>query len=108
MYTPLPPPSEKRPLFPEGRGSVHRLFSVCALGRLSFQFQIPTKPQILTLAKMSPFSLTLLHLDKLQLAKCDLISSMHSVTKTFPSTLLLGPNSVFTISQEEQLDEIAE
>ena len=35
------------PIFPKGSGgggSVHRLFSVCALGRLSFQFRIPTKP----------------------------------------------------------------
>ena len=30
--------------FLRGGGSVHRLFSVCALGRLSFQFRIPTKP----------------------------------------------------------------
>ena len=35
------------PIFPKGGGggrSVHMLFSVCALGRLSFQFRIPTKP----------------------------------------------------------------
>ena len=38
-YTPPPPSSEKGPLlrfFLRGEGSVHRLFSVCALGRLSF------------------------------------------------------------------------
>ena len=52
---------EGAPFFLRGGGSVHRLFSVCALGRLSFQFRMPTKPQILTLAKMSPISLTLLH-----------------------------------------------
>ena len=48
------------------------------------------KPRIPALAKMSSFSLTLLHLDKWQLAKCDVISSMHSETNTFPSTPLLG------------------
>ena len=96
-----PPPSKKGPLlrfFLRGGGSVHRLFSACALGRLSFQFRIPTKPRIRTLAKMSSFSLSLLHLlhlDKWQLAKCDVISSMYSVTNTFSSTLLLGPHSVY-------------
>ena len=83
---------------------------VCALGRLSFQFRIPTKPRIRTLAKMSSFSLSLLHLlnlDKWQLAKCDVISSMHSVTNTFSSTPLLGPHSVYNLT-EELLDESAE
>ena len=109
MNTLPPPPSEKGP-FLRGGGSVHRLFSVCALGRLSFQFRIPTKPRIRTLAKMSSFSLSLLHLlhlDKWQLAKCDVISSMHSVTNTFSSTPLLGPDSVYDLV-EELLDEIAE
>ena len=86
------------------------LFSVCALGRLTFQFRIPTKPRIRTLAKMSSFSLSLLHLqhlDKWQLAKCEVISSMHSVTNTFSSTPLPGPHSVYDLA-EELLDEIAE
>ena len=64
VHTTLPPLGEAAPspIFPERRGSVHRLFSVCALGRLSFQFRIPTKPRIRTLAKRSSFSLSLLHL----------------------------------------------
>ena len=66
------------------------------------------KPRVPALAKMSSFSLTLLHLDKWQLFKCDVISSMHSETNTFLSTPLLGPHSVYTISQKEQLDETAE
>ena len=36
------------------------------------------KPRTPALAKMSSFSLTLLHLDKWQLAKCNVISSMHA------------------------------
>ena len=46
VHTTHPPLGEAAPspIFPERRGSVHRLFSVCALGRLSFQFRIPTKP----------------------------------------------------------------
>ena len=112
VHTTLPP-SEKGPLlrfFLRGGGSVHRLFSACALGRLSFQFRIPTNLRIRTLAKMSSFSsslLHLLHLDKWQLAKCDVISSMYSVTNTFSSTPLLGPRSVYDLA-EELLDEIAE
>ena len=62
------------------------------------------KPRIPALAKMSSFSMTLLHLNKWQLAKCDVISSMHSATNSFPSTPLLGPYSVFTISRKEQHD----
>ena len=91
-----------------GGGSVHRLFSVCALGRLTFQFRIPTKPRIRTLAKMRLFSLSLLHLLHLdKLAKCDVISFMHSVTNTFSSTPLMGPHSVYDLA-ENLLDEIAE
>ena len=66
------------------------------------------KPRIPPLTKMSSFLLTLLHLDKWQLAKCNVISSMHSETNTFPSTHLLGPHSVSTISLKKQLDETAE
>ena len=66
------------------------------------------KPRVPALAKMSSFSLTLLHLDRWQLFKCDAISSMHSETNTFLSTPLLGPHSVYSISQKEQLDETAE
>ena len=62
------------------------------------------KPRIPALAKMSSFSMTLLHLYKWQLAKCDVISSMHPGTNTFPSTPLLGPHSAFTISRKQQLD----
>ena len=105
--THYPPSSEKGPLlrfFLRGGGSVHRLL---------FQFRIPTKPRIPPLAKMSSFSLSwlrllhLLHLDKWQPAKCDVISSKHSVTNTFSSTPLLGPHPVYDLA-EELLDEIAE
>ena len=112
VHTTLPPLGEAAPspIFPERRGSVHRLFSVCALGRLSFQFRIPTKPRIRTLAKMSSFSLSLLHLlhlDKWQLAKCDVICVGHRVHKWYSSTPLLGPHSVYDFA-EELLDEMAE
>ena len=61
------------------------------------------KPRIPALTKMSSFSLTLLHLDKWKLAKCNAISSTHSDTNTFPSTPLLGPHSISTISRKNNL-----
>ena len=93
--------------------SVCALYTLPPVHRLLFQFRIPTKPRIRPLAKMSSFSLSwlhlldLLHIDKWQPAKCDVKSSMHSVTNTFSSTPLLEPHSVYDLA-EELLDGIAE
>ena len=93
--------------------SVCALYTLPPVQRLLFQFRIPTKPRIRPLAKMSSFSLSWLHLldllriDKWQPAKCDVKSSMHSVTNTFSSTPLLEPHSVYDLA-EELLDGIAE
>ena len=72
------------PIFFKGRrgGVCTQAISVYALGRLSFQFRIPTKP----LLSLNEFiqSLTLLYLDKWQLAKCDVTHSFTLRPTHFP------------------------
>ena len=106
-----PPPLRKNlkgPLvsfFPEGRGGGGSVAGYLVFVPWQIVIWAPTSLalSIPALAKMSSFSMTLLHLNKLQLAKCDVISSMHPSTNTFPSIPLLGPHSVFTISRNKSL-----